>query len=67
MSTQLPPGPASPAATPQSIESLEHRIRLAERERDALRAPGNEELYLQAASMVSALELQLEERLRANR
>jgi GST-like protein len=50
--------------TLEPIEALKRRIALAEEERDALRAAGQEESYLQACSMVEALELQLEERLR---
>jgi hypothetical protein len=64
MSTQQPTNSRAASAPLQTIESLKHRIRLAEEERDALRARGDEELYLRAASMVEALELQLEERLR---
>jgi GST-like protein len=48
----------------ETIASLKQRIKLAEEECDALRGPGQEELYLQACSLVEALELQLEERLR---
>lgn len=48
----------------ETIASLKQRIRVAEEELDALRAPGQEEFYMQACSTVEALELQLEERLR---
>ncbi len=47
------------------IEALKRHIALAEEERDALQRAGQEEDYLQAYSMVEALELQLEARLRA--
>ena len=46
----------------ETIASFKHRIKVAEEERDALRVSGQEELYMQACSMVEALELQLEER-----
>ena len=48
----------------ETISSVKHRIKIAEEERNALRAAGQEELYMQACSMVEALELQLEDRLR---
>lgn len=48
---------------PEEIETMKRRIALAEKERDALQLAGQEENYLQACSMVQALELQLEERL----
>lgn len=47
------------------IETLKRHIALAEEKRDALQSAGQEEDYLQACSMVEALELQLEARLRA--
>jgi hypothetical protein len=42
------------------IETLKRRITLAEEERDALQRAGHEEDYLQAYSMVEALEPQVE-------
>lgn len=63
MSIQQPPNSEPDSAPVLTIDDLKHRIRLAEEERDALRAPGDEELYMRAASMVEALEAQLEERL----
>lgn len=53
-----------PASIPDGIETLKRRISLAEAERDALQLAGQEENYLRAYSMVEALELQLEDRLR---
>ena len=50
--------------TAEAIETLKRRISLAEAERDALQLAGQEENYLRAYSMVEALELQLEDRLR---
>ena len=50
--------------TQGGIEALKRRISLAGAERDALQLAGQEENYLRADSMVEALELQLEERLR---
>ena len=50
--------------TAEGIETLKRRISLAEAERDALQLAGQEENYLRAYSMVEALELQLEDRLR---
>jgi len=46
------------------VATLKRRIALAEEERDALQLAGQEESYLQVCSMVEALELQLEGRLR---
>jgi hypothetical protein len=40
------------------------RIARAEKQRDIWRASGQQEKYLEAYSMVEALELQLEQRLR---
>ena len=51
-------------STAEGIETLKRRISLAEAERDALQLAGQEENYLRAYSMVEALELQLEDRLR---
>lgn len=48
---------------PEEIVALKRRLALAEEERNALQLAGQEENYLQACSMVQALELQLEERL----
>jgi hypothetical protein len=48
----------------ETIAALKRRIALLDEECDALRGLGQEELYLQTCSMVEALELQLEERLR---
>ena len=56
--------PDGDAAPPEAIASLKQRIGVAEEERDALRAAGQEESYMEACSMVEALELQLEARLR---
>jgi hypothetical protein len=67
MSTEQSPNSMTSSPPQQSVDTLKHRIRLAEEERDSLRSPGDEELYLRAASMVAALELQLEQRLRADR
>ncbi|HEU0203510.1 MAG TPA: hypothetical protein VFR86_24125 [Burkholderiaceae bacterium] len=54
--------------TPQEdIHTLENRIARAETARDAWRAAGQEEKYLEAYFMVEALELQLNERLRQPR
>ncbi len=56
--------PANPAAAClESLESLERRLRTAEKERDALNTLGQEELYLGSCLRVSALERQLEARL----
>ena len=48
----------------ETIASLKRRIALAEEECNALRGPGQEELYLQTCSTLEALEPRLEERLR---
>ena len=48
----------------EEIDALLSRIAKAESERDAWRAAGPEEKYLEAYFMVEALELQLDERLR---
>jgi hypothetical protein len=44
----------------QEVHSLTQRIAKAERARDRWRALGDHERYLEACSMVSALDLQLE-------
>ncbi|MCE4558240.1 hypothetical protein [Pelomonas cellulosilytica] len=44
----------------QEVNSLKQRIARAEHARDRLRASGDQEQYMQACSMVSALDLQLE-------
>jgi GST-like protein len=59
---QVPPADEVPPR--KQIDALKRRLALAEEERDALRAAGQEENYLQACSMVEALELQLEAHLR---
>ena len=46
------------------IDAIKRRIAKAESERDAWRLAGLEEKYIEAYSMVEALELQLEQRLR---
>ena len=51
------------ALDPQ-IAALRQRIEQAERERDTWRASGRQEKYLEAYSMVEALEIQLERLLR---
>lgn len=56
--------PDDDASPVDAIASLKQRIKVAEEERDPLRASGQEESYMQACSMVEALELQLEERVR---
>ena len=48
----------------EEVVALKRRLALAEEERDALQLARQEEDCLQACSMVQALELQLEERLR---
>jgi len=48
----------------EDIASFKERIAQAEFHRDAWRAAGREEKYLEAYFMVEALELQLDERLR---
>jgi GST-like protein len=48
-----------------AVAALAQRIKVAGEECDALRATGQDEAYMQACSMVEALELQLEEALRA--
>lgn len=48
----------------EDIDLFKGRIAEAETRRDAWRAAGREEKYLEAYFMVEALELQLEERLR---
>jgi hypothetical protein len=51
----------NPAATAQKdIAELQQRIAKAEADRDTWRASGRREKYLEAYSMVEALELQLE-------
>lgn len=45
------------------IDAIKIRIAKAESERDAWRLAGLEEKYIEAYSMVEALELQLEQRL----
>jgi hypothetical protein len=47
----------------ESIASLKSRVRVAEKERDALATFTQEEQYLRACSLVDALERQLEERI----
>jgi len=49
----------------QEIDALTSRIAKAASERDAWRAAGPEDKYLEAYFMVEALELQLDQRLRA--
>jgi len=56
--------PVADGSPVEAIDGLKERIKVAEEECDALRVPGREESYMQACSMVEALELQLEERLR---
>jgi hypothetical protein len=51
----------------EGIATLETRLARAESERDAWRVAGVQERYLEAYSMVEALELQLAERLRQPR
>ena len=46
------------------VDALKTRLARALSERDAWRAAGLQEKYLEAYSMVEALELQLEKRLR---
>jgi hypothetical protein len=46
------------------IATFKSRIAQAETQRDGWRAAGHHEKYLEACSMVDALELQLEQRLR---
>ena len=48
----------------EDVVALKRRLALAEEERDALQLAGQEENYLQACSMIEALEIQLEERLK---
>ena len=48
----------------QDISTLKARLARAESERDAWRVAGVQEKYLEAYSMVEALELQLAARLR---
>ncbi|MGM9481843.1 hypothetical protein ACS5PN_11725 [Roseateles sp. NT4] len=43
------------------VDSLNHRIAKAETARDAWRATGGQEQYLEACSLVSALTLQLDQ------
>lgn len=50
----------------EEISALQERIARSETERDAWRSSGLQEKYLEAYSMVDALELQLD-RLRASR
>ena len=47
-------------STQDDIAALEVRIAIAEAERDAWRGSGLQERYLEAYSMVEALELQLD-------
>ncbi len=49
----------------EDIEAIKQRIAKAESERDIWRAAGPEEKYLEAYFAVEALELRLDERLRA--
>jgi hypothetical protein len=44
----------------QELASLKQRIAKAENARDRWRAAGHQELYLEACSMVSALDVQLD-------
>lgn len=44
----------------KDIAAMQDRIARAEAERDTWRATGTQEKYLEACSMVDALELQLE-------
>lgn len=46
----------------QEVEMLEIRLAKAESDRDTWRVAGREEKYLEAYSLVQALELQLEQR-----
>jgi len=50
--------------SPELITALELRIREEEMKRDAWRISGPQEKYLEACSMVDALERQLESQLR---
>jgi hypothetical protein len=50
--------------TPEDVDVLKTRLARALSERDTWRAAGLQEQYLEAYSMVEALELQLKERLR---
>jgi len=59
------PGGICPNRSPlmtfeQEIASLRQRIARAEHARDRTRASGNQELYLQACSTISALDMQLD-------
>jgi hypothetical protein len=51
----------------QDVDSFKARIADAEVRRDAWRAAGNREKYLEAFFAVEAMELLLDERLRAGR
>ena len=51
----------------QDIESFKERIAQAELKRDAWRAAGNREKYLEAFFAVETMELLFDERLRAGR
>jgi len=48
----------------EDIDTLRNRLVKAQSERDAWRVAGVQERYLEAYSMVEALERQLDERLR---
>jgi len=48
----------------QAVDALRSRIAKAESERDAWRAAGPQEKYVEAYFMVEALESQLDQRLR---
>lgn len=50
--------------SPEVVAALELRIREEEMKRDAWRISGPQEKYLEACSMVDALERQLESQLR---
>ena len=54
----------NPMTLKDDIDAIKSRIAKAESERDAWRLAGLEEKYIEAYSMVEALELQLEQRLR---
>lgn len=48
----------------EDIDTITNRLAKARADRDAWRVAGVQERYLEAYSMVEALELQLDERLR---
>ena len=60
---RLPPKQGPAMTLDEDIISLKDRIAREEIERDAWRAAGREEKYLEAYFVVEALELRLDERL----